>query len=289
MIKLANSVLDGLGKFIEKNPSLVNGIIGGGLGAVGGAVAGNLVTSANPDESPSDVAKRKLKNALVLGTLGAGAGGLLGAGVTKVVNADERPISVANLLFNKGTTVGAASAAGAAGGHMFNKWKNGAEWENAAKVLTGEAPKDAKHAREAIKQWVNGATDAGGSVPRTIGSNIKELAKSLGADETKLADQIKALSKDPNAFKLNTTVGSTTDKTLEQLANAFGVSGASDPTKAVLDKLNRAGIKVTSNNPNLKTLVELSGKNMSKWKRMAPIAIPALTAAGLAGYGVSDI
>lgn len=289
MIKLADSVLDGLGKFVEKNPTLVNGLIGGGLGAIGGAVAGNLVTSADPDEAPSDVAKRKLKNALVLGTLGAGAGGLLGAGAAKVVNADERPISVANILFNKGTTVGAAGVGGGVGGYMFNNWRKGKDWDVAAKNLTGESPKDARHAKYLINQWVNGTSSAGDAVPRTISSNVKEIAKALNMDENKLTKRIKAMSKDPKAFKLNTVVGSTTDKSLEQLATAFGVSGAENRTKAVLDKLNQAGINVTSNNPNLKELVELSGKNMSKWKRVAPIAIPALAAAGLAGYGVSDI
>lgn len=289
MIKLANSVLDGLSKFVEKNPTLVNGLIGGGLGAVGGAVTGNLVTEADPDESPSDAAKRKLKNALVLGTLGAGAGGLLGAGATKLQNADERPLSVANLLFNKGTTVGAAGVAGGAGGYMFNNWKNGKAWEVAAKKLTEEAPKDARHAKQLINQWVNGIANSDGTTPRTVGSNISELATALGADKTKLEEQIKALAKDQNAFHLNTTVGSTTDKTMARLADAFGLAGLSNREEEVLSKLNRAGIKVTSNNPNLKHLASMSGTNMSKFKRLMPMAIPALAATGLAGYGVSNI
>lgn len=263
MIKLADSILDKVKGFLNENPSLTKGLIGGGLGAAGGILAGNLLTHDDPNEKPSETAKRKLKNALVLGTLGAGAGGLLAAGLNTMMNVDERPMPVTSIIFNRPVGVAAAGTAGALGGKALNTWRHGDSWMVAAKKLTGETPKSPSQAVELIRNTINGTT---GTLPTTANSS--------------------AWNRILNAFRGGAS--STTSNEIQELAKAFGVSANNKAAllDKVLDKLNTAGIKVESNSANLRKLTEMSGTFASKLKRNKHLAIPAAVAAGLAGYGM---
>lgn len=84
MNKIASQLLEQISKFISDNPKTAMGLIGGGLGALGGGI---FTGPGDPNETPGDRLKRRLKNALLLGGLGAGAGTLLGYGYENVSSA----------------------------------------------------------------------------------------------------------------------------------------------------------------------------------------------------------
>lgn len=75
MIKVASQALEKIKDFVAENPKTAMGLLGGGLGAVGGFA---LTAGGDENETPGERMKRRLKNALILGGLGAGAGSLLG-------------------------------------------------------------------------------------------------------------------------------------------------------------------------------------------------------------------
>lgn len=89
MIKVASQALTAINNFVEENPALSMGILGGGLGAVGGAA----LTGEDPEESPEERTKRRIKNALILGGLGAGSGALMASSVDQLSHAVPEKIT----------------------------------------------------------------------------------------------------------------------------------------------------------------------------------------------------
>lgn len=80
MEKIASQLLDKAQEFMDENPGMLNSIlVGGGIGGLGGAIFTGK--EKEDDENPGRRFKRRLKNALLGATVGAGAGGLLSYGV----------------------------------------------------------------------------------------------------------------------------------------------------------------------------------------------------------------
>lgn len=75
--KAAEGALDTIKKFVEEHPVAIASVLGaGGLGAAGGYG----LTQEDPNETPSQRVKRRVKNALIGGALGAGSAAALAGG-----------------------------------------------------------------------------------------------------------------------------------------------------------------------------------------------------------------
>lgn len=84
MEKIASKLLDSIQDFASENPGLTAGILaGGGLGLMGGAMAPS--ESDDPNEDPDERIKRRVRNALVVGSLGAAGAGLMGYGANNML------------------------------------------------------------------------------------------------------------------------------------------------------------------------------------------------------------
>lgn len=84
MEKIASKLLDSIQDFASENPGLTAGVLaGGGLGLMGGAMAPSA--SDDPNEDPDERIKRRVRNALVLGSLGAAGAGLMGYGANNML------------------------------------------------------------------------------------------------------------------------------------------------------------------------------------------------------------
>lgn len=117
MEKLASSVLDSIKQVTDENPTLVtNLLIGGGAGALGGALLTG--SSDDPDETAGSRTLRRIKNALIGAGLGAGGAGLLSYGTDKMTHAlPVDDVDPATQAWNSDLTrvlgaVGAGSTAG---------------------------------------------------------------------------------------------------------------------------------------------------------------------------------
>lgn len=115
----ANDVIKTLTNWVSDNPAAATAVIGGGLGALGGAAFTG--DNGDPDESAGSRMRRRLKNALLLGAAGAGAG-VLG---TTAYNMISNPHtnrgffgSIGSALSGLGLAA-APAAAGAAGGNWL--------------------------------------------------------------------------------------------------------------------------------------------------------------------------
>lgn len=84
MEKIASKLLDSIQDFASENPGLTAGVLaGGGLGLMGGAMAPS--ESDDPNEDPDDRIKRRVRNALMVGSLGAAGAGLIGYGANNML------------------------------------------------------------------------------------------------------------------------------------------------------------------------------------------------------------
>lgn len=82
--KIASKLLDSIQDFASENPGLTAGVLaGGGLGLMGGAMAPSA--SDDPNEDPDERVKRRVRNALLLGSLGAAGAGLVGYGANNML------------------------------------------------------------------------------------------------------------------------------------------------------------------------------------------------------------
>ena len=115
----ANDVIKTLTNWVSDNPAAATAVIGGGLGALGGAAFTG--DNGDSDESAGSRMRRRLKNALLLGAAGAGAG-VLG---TTAYNMISNPHTNRGLFGSIGSALSglglaaAPAAAGAAGGNWL--------------------------------------------------------------------------------------------------------------------------------------------------------------------------
>lgn len=75
MVKVASQLLDNISSYMREHPEMVTGLLaGGGIGALGGALA----TGPSDDEDDGSRIGRRVKNALIGAAMGGAAGGGLG-------------------------------------------------------------------------------------------------------------------------------------------------------------------------------------------------------------------
>lgn len=91
MEKVATQFLGEISDYLKNNPSVWQGALAAGaLGGIGGAA---LTPEGSEDETRAERNKRRLKNALILGALGAAGGGLLASGMSNIVDEVKKPVS----------------------------------------------------------------------------------------------------------------------------------------------------------------------------------------------------
>ena len=173
MIKAASSVMDGISKWMSDNPTTTTALLTGGAGALGGLA----LTNTDPDEDASTSMKRRLKNALIVGGLGAGVGALGSEAIKAFDSAlpDPEPTvmdKVAPWLDSAGGAAIGTYGGGILGQKIMNsnlpKIGQGAETLDLAKELTGREIKNVSEARAAIMRAAKGDNE------------ISELARALG-------------------------------------------------------------------------------------------------------------
>lgn len=183
MEKLASKLLEQAKDFISANPELVAGIAATG-GA--GALAGAAMTDVKDTDSASTRFKKRLKNALLAGGLGAGAAGAIGFGIDKIKNAlpedDVAPIVAAT----HSTPVRALGLAGGAG--IGAAMQNKAQRSAIADVF-GKAPMS----KEKLVELLND--------PAKNPSAMKAIEKAWGKDSEALKKWIERTGVDPAALK----------------------------------------------------------------------------------------
>ena len=235
MDKLASKLIDTIKDFAEENPDLVKTL--GAAAAAGGigAGAGALLTGDREDESPSDKAKRRLKNALLTGGLAAGGVGLLSSGYDAINTAlpEDARSPLGDLLHSNLVRAGG----------IFGGWKLGdmlktrgdqaainSALEMADKKLL---PKDLS--KDSIAKLME---ELGSKHPKKITENAREFSKQFGSDKKKILDFARG-------------VGIPLEGLSEQAKRYFGISGSplADSLKTVnkipkIDAISKSVTKI---------------------------------------------
>lgn len=237
--KIASKLLDSIQDFASENPGLTAGVLaGGGLGLMGGAMAPS--TSDDPDEDPDERIKRRVRNALVLGSLGAAGAGLMGYGANNML----LPIAEGSgLSLNESMNLQAPLLAAGGAGLTAGLWDRKNKLKAAEQLW--------KHVKPA-----NGADLAGAEAREALHSILRDSQKGTNL-RVDLA----------NALKLGN------GKTIEDAADLNKVISNSGKTiTSEVDKaLERAGISTTADSDRI---------NTSDVKRALTDAKSALTAKG---------
>lgn len=196
MIKAASSALDGISKWMSDNPTTTAALLTGGAGAIGGFA----LTKTDPNEDASTSMKRRLKNALIVGGLGAGVGALGSEAIkafdTALPDPERTQLSKAAPWFE---SVGGGAAGMYGGGILGQKLVNsnlpgiGQRAETltlAEKLSGGKEIKDIAKAREIITAATEGK-DALSDLATVMGKDITDQAKKV----TSIKDIAKRLGK----------------------------------------------------------------------------------------------
>lgn len=185
MDKLASKLIDTIKDFAEENPELVKTL--GATAAAGGigAGAGALLTGDREGESPSDKAKRRLKNALLTGGLAAGGVGLLSSGYDAINTAlpEDARSPLGDLLHSNLVRAGG----------IFGGWKLGDMLKTRSDQATINSalemadkkllPKDLS--KDSIVKLME---ELGSKHPKKITENAREFSKQFGSDKKKILD-----------------------------------------------------------------------------------------------------
>lgn len=187
MIKAASSVMDGISKWMSDNPTTTAALLTGGAGALGGLA----MTKTDPDEDPETSMKRRLKNALIVGGLGAGVGALGSEAIKAFDSAlpDPDPTIVdkaAPWLEGLGGAAIGTYGGGVLGQKIMNselpKIGQGAEIRNLAERLSGKEVKSISRARDIIATTMEGdlaLTELARAMKKGT-SRVAEIAEVLG-------------------------------------------------------------------------------------------------------------
>lgn len=218
MEKIASKLLDSIQDFTSENPGITAGVLaGGGLGLMGGAMAPS--ESDDPNEDPDERIKRRVRNALVVGSLGAAGAGLMGYGANNML----LPIAEGSgLSLNESMDLQAPLLAAGAAGIPTWLW-------------------DRKNKSKAAEQLYSHVRPAGGA--NLTGTEAREALHNILRDPqvgTQLRIDI------ANALNL----GNGNPVTAANMHNVISRSGRT-VNEAVKDALERAGISTTRENNRL--------------------------------------
>ena len=292
MIKVASQALDKIKDFVTENPKTAMGLLGGGLGAVGGLA----LTSEDENETPGDRMKRRLKNALVLGGLGAGAGSLLGTAkenfetaIPESIPTPEKSVSTGmNILTHPALTGTGAGIAGVVGG---NKLRNSVQRDlkQKLKVVLQAAGKTGLS--------VDGKTsmsDARAIIPELINASGKNQAKVLAALHSQFGtNNIGELATKLQHYGVSTSV-------LESLANTANMPDKKSLLKEIkelTEKTKPAPMGPAADPKLVQRLNELQGfkalsssqNKLMKFLRRNKYTAGVAALAGLGTAGISSL
>ena len=253
MEKIASKLLDSIQDFASENPGLTAGVLaGGGLGLMGGAMAPSA--SDDPNEDPDERIKRRVRNALVLGSLGAAGAGLMGYGANNML----LPIAEGSgLSLNESMDLQAPLLAAGGAGLTTGLWDR----KNKLKV----AEQLWKHVKPA-----NGA-DLSGVEARTALRNMFRSPQTETELQIALANALKLgnSSKPVEAADLKSVVSNSGKTIAEEANNALERVGIS--TTADSDRINTSDIKraltdaksaLTNKGNSMKDRLLQAGKNL---------------------------
>lgn len=286
MIKLATSVLDGISKWVTDNPTAASALLAGGAGALGGYA----ITKSDPDETVGAAIKRRLKNALIVGGLAAGAGALSSEAVKAFGTAMPAP-KPPSAMKRIGGTAGVATAGAGAGALVGRKVRNseitwlggeGATKRNLAQALDPRYDgKSIARAEDIIRKTLNSPNglEAVAKAQNLMTPGVAEdtrlvlariLDNTFTGDAAAAEDVIKQVLDQKNGKKLLETA-----KQIAGLRPKAGPVLDATTASALTKDLNRIGFKV-------KGMANLPiWKNPRFWRGKA---LPAAAGAGLLGW-----
>lgn len=240
MEKLASQMLEKAKQFVASNPQIVkNTLLAGGLGAAAGAMI--PAPAEDEDEPASARLKRRLKNALIGGTVAGGAGALLSnaaynfgtAKLQRQLTPEERFIeaqdNLSGTLKNPLTLLGGAAVGGGIG--AAKDWKVQQEKAN---TTIKNISKGADDIKTSLQKQLDKATD-----PTEI-ADLKAAMKNLKApaENTGTEGLRRWLYANKNAIQQGQTNG---QDTLMALQRGFGFDDQPELAKAVR-KLNISAV-----------------------------------------------
>lgn len=252
MEKIASKLLDSIQDFASENPGLTAGVLaGGGLGLMGGAMAPSA--SDDPNEDPDERVKRRVRNALLLGSLGAAGAGLMGYGANNML----LPIAEGSgLALNESMDLQAPLLAAGGAGLTAGLWDRKNKLKAAEQLYKHVKPANGAdlsgvEAREALRSILR--DDQKGKDLRV---NLANKLRLGNGKEIKVGDLDTVIS---NSGK---TISSEVDKALERA----GISTTADSdrinTKDIKRALTDAKSALTNKGNSMKDRLLQAGKNL---------------------------
>lgn len=254
MEKIASKLLDSIQDFASENPGLTAGVLaGGGLGLMGGAMAPSA--SDDPNEDPDERIKRRVRNALLLGSLGAAGAGLMGYGANNML----LPIAEGSgLALNESMDLQAPLLAAGGAGLTAGLWDRKNKLKAAEQLW--------KHVKPANGADLTGAEARAALHSMLRGSQAREDLRINLANKLNLGNGKKVVkAQDLNTVISNSgkTISSEVDKALERA----GISTTADSdrinTKDIKRALTDAKSALTDKGKSFIDRITQAGKNLN--------------------------
>lgn len=249
--KIASKLLDSIQDFASENPGLTAGVLaGGGLGLMGGAMAPSA--SDDPNEDPDERVKRRVRNALLLGSLGAAGAGLMGYGANNML----LPIAEGSgLSLNESMDLQAPLLAAGGAGLTAGLWDRKNKLKAAEQLY--------KHVQPA------GANLSGPESRAALHSILRDPQQGEDlritlANALKLGNGNKVEAKDLNTVISNSgkTVTSEVDNALERAGISTTVDSDRINTSDIKRALTDAKSALTNKGNSMKDRLLQAGKNL---------------------------
>lgn len=250
--KIASKLLDSIQDFASENPGLTAGVLaGGGLGLMGGAMAPSA--SDDPNEDPDERVKRRVRNALLLGSLGAAGAGLVGYGANNML----LPIAEGSgLSLNESMDLQAPLLAAGGAGLTAGLWDRKNKLKAAEQLY--------KHVRPA-----NGADLSGAEARSALHSILRDpwLRDTLRADlanKLNLGNGLSVTAGDLNAVisRSGKTIASEVDNALERAGVSTTLDSDRVNTSDIKRALTDAKSALTNKGNSMKDRLLQAGKNL---------------------------
>ena len=252
MEKIASKLLDSIQDFASENPGLTAGVLaGGGLGLMGGAMAPSA--SDDPNEDPDERVKRRVRNALLLGSLGAAGAGLMGYGANNML----LPIAEGSgLALNESMDLQAPLLAAGGAGLTAGLWDRKNKLKAAEQLY--------KHVKP-----TNGADLSGAEARAALHSILRDPQQGEDlritlANALKLGNGNEVKAKDLNTVISNSgkTVTSEVDNALERAGISTTVDSDRINTSDIKRALTDAKSALTNKGNSMKDRLLQAGKNL---------------------------